>query len=785
MRTVRKARPARLLVAAVAAAAAGAGIVALRLPDGADPVPPSRAVPAPVAQRPARVPVAAPVAMPAPAPNADARAAAAPAPPRPGRQILLIDEKPRAGTLGEIARAILAEHRDELGLAAMPGDLIVKREFESLSGWHLRYEQAIGGVPVFGSEVSAHVAKDGRPLLVAADVFPVEGAETAPVLTSADARSAAAAIVGDDASAVESKEPRLVIVPVGRKGVLAWRVDVHTDEESARVLIDAKTGRPVGVDDLRHAADGAAAVFVPNPIYSQKDGSLRDNNNADSTALTAARKPVTLRRLDGSGYLRGTWADITWTRRPTMSASLDWSSVTRSNPAFEQVMAYYHIDTLQQRLQDMGVTGVNARSMPADAHAFSQDNSYYDSFDKALHFGDGGVDDAEDADVIHHEYGHAMQDDQVPDFGLSAEAGAIGEGFGDFQAVSFHTDGNPAYDPLFASWDGVPFSSAVPPYLRRVDGSKVYPRDVVGEVHADGEIWSRFLWDLRGLVGNDESLKLVVESDFLLSPSARFRDAANAILATDVSLRAGADVTGIRALLDARGLPYDTSAPPPPVADDSYEPNDDAAHAVPLAAGFTSGLVLADADWYQLTVPPNRRLHVTPAYDATRVLVGEEIRTTGGTLLDSETWRGGAVDASAGPDGATVLLRVTDADGNYAGAGYSLAIADTELVALRPGHTRLVGLADGGYAVFQVAVRPASVRRGDTLRVAVKQHWGGALAAVRLVSPTGRIAVGFGDRRTDAGASVSAVVDEAGAWVVEIRPREGTSGTCVVKARVQ
>ena len=35
----------------------------------------------------------------------------------------------------------------------------------------------------------------------------------------------------------------------------------------------------------------------------------------------------------------------------------------------------------------------------------------------ALHFGDGGVDDAEDADIVLHEYGHSIQDNQVPGYG--------------------------------------------------------------------------------------------------------------------------------------------------------------------------------------------------------------------------------------------------------------------------------------------------------------------------------------------------------------------------------
>ena len=35
-----------------------------------------------------------------------------------------------------------------------------------------------------------------------------------------------------------------------------------------------------------------------------------------------------------------------------------------------------------------------------------------------------------------HEYGHSVQDDQVPGFGSSPDAGAIGEAFGDYLAVT-------------------------------------------------------------------------------------------------------------------------------------------------------------------------------------------------------------------------------------------------------------------------------------------------------------------------------------------------------------
>jgi hypothetical protein len=40
-----------------------------------------------------------------------------------------------------------------------------------------------------------------------------------------------------------------------------------------------------------------------------------------------------------------------------------------------------------------------------------------------LAFGEGGVDDAEDVDVVLHEYGHAIQHDTVPGWGGRHEIG--------------------------------------------------------------------------------------------------------------------------------------------------------------------------------------------------------------------------------------------------------------------------------------------------------------------------------------------------------------------------
>jgi hypothetical protein len=165
-----------------------------------------------------------------------------------------------------------------------------------------------------------------------------------------------------------------------------------------------------------------------------------------------------------------------------------------------------------------------------------------------LVFGDGGVDDAEDADVILHEYGHAIQDFQAPgkysDNNCNTEATAMGEGFGDYWAVASSTYDKKVFgdhygDPAcVAAWD------AAPGCLRRLDTQKKYPTNVVGECHADGGIWSGALWDLFNLIGTSapssgqpwRTNEIVLQSHFNVPASPTFLDGVKALLKADNQL---------------------------------------------------------------------------------------------------------------------------------------------------------------------------------------------------------------------------------------------------------
>ena len=171
-------------------------------------------------------------------------------------------------------------------------------------------------------------------------------------------------------------------------------------------------------------------------------------------------------------------------------------------------MAYYWITEAQRYIQSLGFGGplrpIDNRPQAVRINQWGQDNSFATDHPKnELRFGKGGVDDAEDAEVILHEYGHAIHFAQ--NFGFaSEEAGAISEGFGDYWAVTVSDVvakalGVPEREPLpcVADWDSTSYTSTVPHCLRRVDTNLHYPADLNGEVHHDGQIWSRALWDIR------------------------------------------------------------------------------------------------------------------------------------------------------------------------------------------------------------------------------------------------------------------------------------------------
>jgi len=442
--------------------------------------------------------------------------------------------------------------------ALLPGRRLALVAYrQSLTGEHVHFRPlAPDGTPVAGAHVSVHLAGAApryRPLLVWDD-DEASGAMVGARGPAADAARAAASVAGGAPG-----EPEAVAVPRGGRLRPGWRVLVRAPGRVVEVWVDAGGARVVG--DLVQRA----MVYRPNPVVTTGDTGLVDDDNADSAALTAARESVTLPFLDGSGMLRGPFADVS---NPSSRVSDGNFDHTRSQPGFEEVNAYFHLTRVQSALQALGYTGPKAildRQQRVLVNAFPDDQSNFNPTDKIIRFGAGGVDDAEDGDVVAHEYGHALQDFLVSGYrgADDGDSGALAEGFCDTQALVLPTGAAVAYDRhCFAAWDARGLGRDC---LRRTDTAKHNPEARTGNRYPDSEIWSGALADVLAAAGLTPEMgyQLVVESTFFYNPFETFDHAAGALLQADEQLHGGAHADAIRRVLTWRGVISDIQAPVP------------------------------------------------------------------------------------------------------------------------------------------------------------------------------------------------------------------------------
>jgi Zn-dependent metalloprotease len=433
--------------------------------------------------------------------------------------------------------------------APAPDGLQLLVTHQSLLATHEWYVQTCAGHKVLGGFYAKHIDRATGRVSV----------DDGRVAVGGLAATVAPRIGADQARAAASGQPlstEVVVLP-GSQAKLVYAVLSDTDAGARRTIVDASSGSVLKVENPIKHVDGTGQVFAPNPVADLQAEKLTDQRDRNGAVPDVAYHRVTLSNLDGSGLLSGDFATIVDNRNRQPRSATNQFIFLRENDFFEQVMAYWSITEAQKYIQRLGFMDVNNEPQDIKTTGFTDDNSFYDPSVDRITFGTGGVDDAEDAEVIWHEYGHAIQDAQVPNFGDALEAGSIGEGFGDWWAMimSAPLQRDTAVTPLacVADWDSVSYTSEEPHCLRRTDTDLTFA-DRVGEVHFDGQIWSRALNDVFRALGRDKSVTLVLESQFSFTPTITMAAAAQVTVDTTRALFGPPDAATVRAAFQARGI---------------------------------------------------------------------------------------------------------------------------------------------------------------------------------------------------------------------------------------
>jgi Zn-dependent metalloprotease len=455
---------------------------------------------------------------------------------------------------------------------APESDLTVERRINPRDGARIvRLQQRLDGIPVLGGE-AVITDSTSQPAELVTDGTHA-GLEDPPKPRIGEADAIDAALADADIGPLSPAPRAALAIEPGDGGTLVWRVLLHSTRPSAavEVLVDARSGEVLRTRDLLQDVNGKAKVFDPNPIVTNGGfAGLRDKHDRATRRLNSLRIPVKLQRLTNhQNCTVGKFVRVTVKNKKACHKHRRFSGVTRDKDSFEALMAYHHIDRTQAYVQSLEVGPINNRSQRVRVNQFKDDNSFFDPIDHQIRYGRGGVDDAEDGDVIVHEYGHALQDDQVADFGATDSAGTVGEGFGDYVAamMSSRSPGTDnENDVCIFEWDS---TSYAPPGTcdRRADDPRTLSQAQNAcrfEIHCVGQVWSSALWKLRTQLGTDVQGRSVMDrvvlySNFLLVRTASFQQAGQALLGADAALYPagpghGAHENALRAELVARGF---------------------------------------------------------------------------------------------------------------------------------------------------------------------------------------------------------------------------------------
>ncbi|MFY0643188.1 MAG: T9SS type A sorting domain-containing protein [Bacteroidia bacterium] len=413
--------------------------------------------------------------------------------------------------------------------------LLEIQRIESSGFIHYQFQHQIHGKPLLFSKVNVHIYPSGAVYI---QDFLLE--------TPSEVEKAAWA----DAYTIYNGE----VIALTKSLNSALEIEQWEYRSSNRELL-------YSFDKYRYAGDTTvkAKVFMVNPVNSANvvyGGAYTDNNDMNSTALQDELYEVSVHavyendsfKLD---HPKVHLKDFSFpTHQDDYTKGNDSFFYNRSQIEFEAVNAYYHLVTYYEYLESLGFDHL-ALAVDVDVHGFNgSDNSRFDPNTYSIEFGDGGVDDAEDAEVVIHEYVHSLSTTAHVTSTPTRQREAMEEGNCDYLSKSYSRSINDNNSYKVFSWDG--HNEFWNGFI--INSSDHYPEDLKNTKDGDRDIWSSTLMCIHDLIGREATDSLVLEHFNYQSDDANMIDMAKVLMHLDSALFNHRYYGAIRGCLEARGL---------------------------------------------------------------------------------------------------------------------------------------------------------------------------------------------------------------------------------------
>jgi hypothetical protein len=414
----------------------------------------------------------------------------------------------------------ISEHLS-LFLAEIPD---LKLQTQNFSGkYHnVFYIQQYRGLDILNSRVFVKLTPDFKVSTFGFDVFDIRELSVEPVISAPVISAIATGNLG--LTVEKNSEPVLRILPLPVSGQydyrLVYEVMVHTRTENNvpgayYTLLDANTGELIYRQNrvrYSHAQAIDASVTGSVSLYSPFDPAVvmplpnlmvEDGSNLLYTDSLGEVNIPSAGAVNATFTLAGKWSSIFTdggSVSPSITSLFDPGTLLisfDSATTLSHVSGYYHVNVIHDFMKSYFPSfPILDFSLPTQIDLTSGScNAFYSGSDINFYESAGGCHSmAEIGDVVYHEYGHGINDKFYQWQGANWDNGAMGEGYADVWGFSI------TQIPIVGN--GYRTNNANS-FIRRYDQNrKVYPQDLVGQVHDDGEIIAGAWYDVSLNLGS-------------------------------------------------------------------------------------------------------------------------------------------------------------------------------------------------------------------------------------------------------------------------------------------